>query len=151
LGNTHLEFNLETHFPLSFNEGKMSIKWISDPYSLSVKGKLDKNGVQAKLKTCNASSMTTDLQNYALRLKNADPSLTHIIQPFILYLQVSKKLLEKVLEPAGATRQSVDFEFSDKGVRVGKYNGEEIVKIFGETLAQNNEIPDNDQKLEEIS
>jgi hypothetical protein len=98
-------------------------------------GALMQEGGSAKLKVRNVADMLRDLDQYIVRASGAfSQKYPSEIMSAKSYVQGSRAVLNKVLEPLGATEQSVDIKVNPQGIKVGNYDLEQLGAVFGEAM-----------------
>ncbi len=136
-----MQFSMDLDIPvtLSFTEGKGSLEFTSDLYDVKAVGALNNDGGSIKLSARNATILMSDLENYATRASQPFSQIGfQEIQNIMGYIKGSRAVLGKILEPSGASQQSVDIQLTKEGIKVGSYDLVQVLAIFGEAMAPMN-------------
>lgn len=135
-GKMSFNLNFEIPQPFSFTEGKAVFEFNSDLYALGIKGELgQQEGTSIKINTRNATAIMADVDQYVSRASAAFAQMySNEILTIKNSIQLGHGLVNKVLEPTGASEQAVTILVNKEGVKVGKYNIGELLATLGPVI-----------------
>jgi len=120
---------------LSTTEGEGTLDLRSGLYGFSVVGVLNGKGVDVKLTTRNALSFIADLENYVARVSGAFSQSYPVEVQFVKdVVKAIRNVLEKLLEPSGASQQSLHIQAGKEGVKFGSYDLMQVLGMFGQPI-----------------
>lgn len=128
-------FSLDFDIPETLTEGKGSLAFKSDLYELNASGVLNNEGSSLELKTQNASSLMTDLDNYVTRVSQPFSQVYPQVQSVKGFVKGGRIVLDKILEPSGAVQQSIKVQVNKEGVKIGNYDMMQVLGMFGEAMS----------------
>lgn len=128
-------FSLDFDIPETLTEGKGSLAFKSDLYELNASGVLNNEGSSLELKTQNASSLMTDLDNYVTRVSQPFSQIYPQVQSVKGFVKGGRIVLDKILEPSGAVQQSIKVQVNKEGVKIGSYDMMQVLGMFGEAMS----------------
>lgn len=135
-GNIIYSIDLEIPVKWPLTQGKGAVDLKCDLYDIGIVGSVNDGGISVKVKTKNSSAMMGDLESYANRVaKPLNSMYQEEIKNILGSLKGAQAVLEKVLEPSGASEQSVDIIMNQEGFKVGQYDLVQIMALFGQAMA----------------